>query len=55
MQVIFGECELEVGSEQPAKEPAKEGNGEKRNGSIRPPPEAASAPVTPADSNGAAS
>jgi len=58
MQVIFGECELEVGSEQPAKEQAKEGKdggGEKKNGSIRPPPDAASAPVTPADTNGAAS
>jgi cytoskeletal protein CcmA (bactofilin family) len=49
MQVIFGECELEVGSEQPAKVEAKE--PEKKNGSIRPPPEV---PPTPpaADANG---
>jgi cytoskeletal protein CcmA (bactofilin family) len=42
MQVIFGECQLEVGSEQPAaakeapKEPPKEPG---KNGSVRPPPE----------------
>ncbi len=39
MQVIFGECQLEVGSEQPAKEAAKPA-------SIKPPAE-------PVDSNGA--
>jgi cytoskeletal protein CcmA (bactofilin family) len=39
MQVIFGECQLEVGSEQPAKEAAKPA-------SIKPPPE-------PVDTNGA--
>ncbi|HEY8086459.1 MAG TPA: polymer-forming cytoskeletal protein [Polyangiaceae bacterium] len=48
MQVIFGECELEVGSEQPAKAEAKE--PEKKNGSIRPPPEVPPAPA--ADANG---
>jgi cytoskeletal protein CcmA (bactofilin family) len=49
MQVIFGECELEVGSEQPAKMEAKE--PEKKNGSIRPPPEVPPAPPA-ADANG---
>jgi cytoskeletal protein CcmA (bactofilin family) len=39
MQVIFGECQLEVGSEQPAKEAAKPA-------SIKPPAE-------PVDTNGA--
>ncbi len=55
MQVVFGECELEVGSEQPAKETAaakdKE-NKDKENGkapSVRPPAEAT------ADANGSAS
>jgi cytoskeletal protein CcmA (bactofilin family) len=38
MQVIFGECQLEVGSEQPAKEAGK-------SGSVRPPAE-------PAETNG---
>ena len=38
MQVIFGECELEVGSEQPAKEAVKPI-------SVKPPPE-------PAEANG---
>ena len=37
-QVIFGECELEVGSEQPAKEI--------KPGSVRPPP------AEPAETNG---
>ena len=46
MQVIFGECELEVGSEQPPKEQAKE-----KGASIRPPPEATPA----ADANGSPS
>jgi cytoskeletal protein CcmA (bactofilin family) len=40
MQVVFGECELEVGSEQPAKETAP------KPPSVRPPPE-------PAEANGA--
>jgi cytoskeletal protein CcmA (bactofilin family) len=46
MQVIFGECQLEVGSEQPAaaKEPPKEAP---KATSVRPPPEAA------AETNGA--
>ena len=40
MQVIFGECQLEVGSEQPAKEA--------KPGSVRPPP------AEPAETNGGA-
>jgi cytoskeletal protein CcmA (bactofilin family) len=46
MQVIFGECELEVGSEQPAKEQPKD-----KGPSIRPPTEG----VPPAESNGSPS
>jgi cytoskeletal protein CcmA (bactofilin family) len=38
MQVIFGECQLEVGSEQPAKETAA------KSPSVRPAAEAAEAP-----------
>jgi cytoskeletal protein CcmA (bactofilin family) len=65
MQVIFGECELEVGSEQkeavkePPKESAKEGSmapkeGVKENGkSVRPPPPVEAPPV--AEGNGSAS
>jgi cytoskeletal protein CcmA (bactofilin family) len=52
MQVIFGECELEVGSDQPAKEQAKEPAKEKA-ASIRPPPEVAPTPTT--DANGSPS
>ena len=40
MQVIFGECQLEVGSEQPAKEAPKPA-------SVKPPP------AEPVDTNGA--
>jgi cytoskeletal protein CcmA (bactofilin family) len=39
MQVIFGECQLEVGSEQPAKEAAK--------------PPSVKPPAEPVDTNGA--
>jgi cytoskeletal protein CcmA (bactofilin family) len=56
MQVIFGECELEVGSEQPAKEAAaKEPAAEKKNGSIRPPPAEVAPPPPPPDANGSPS
>jgi cytoskeletal protein CcmA (bactofilin family) len=48
MQVIFGECELEVGSEQPAKDQAKDKD---KVPSARP-PAAETAPVLPAESNG---
>lgn len=48
MQVIFGECELEVGSEQPAKEAGtKSSEAPPKPASIKPPPEAT------ADANGA--
>lgn len=48
MQVIFGECELEVGSEQPAKETAaKPSEAPPKPASVRPPPE------TTAEANGA--
>ena len=42
MQVIFGECELEVGSEQQAKETGEKKNSEAppKPASIKPPPEA---------------
>jgi cytoskeletal protein CcmA (bactofilin family) len=42
MQVIFGECELEVGSEQAAKETGEKKSSEAppKPGSIKPPPEA---------------
>jgi cytoskeletal protein CcmA (bactofilin family) len=46
MQVIFGECELEVGAEQPAKEPTVE-----KVPSIRPLPEA----PPPTETNGSSS
>jgi cytoskeletal protein CcmA (bactofilin family) len=45
LQVMFGECELEVGSEQPAKEQPKE-----RSASVR--PAAEPAPTPAADANG---
>jgi cytoskeletal protein CcmA (bactofilin family) len=48
MAVTFGECELEVGSETPAKDVAKEPAKDKV-ASLRPPPEPASA-----DTNGSA-
>jgi cytoskeletal protein CcmA (bactofilin family) len=48
MQVIFGECELEVGSEQAAKDVAKE---KEKTPSARPPADAA----PPADTNGSPS
>lgn len=48
MQVIFGECELEVGSEQAAKETAaKPSEAPPKPASVRPPPEAT------AEANGA--
>lgn len=49
MQVIFGECELEVGAEQPAKETAAKPSEAPppKPASVRPPPEAS------ADANGA--
>jgi cytoskeletal protein CcmA (bactofilin family) len=50
MQVVFGECELEVGSEQPAKEVAKEVAKEKTP-SARPPADAA----PPTETNGSPS
>ena len=50
MQVIFGECELEVGSEQPAKEQAKDKD---KTPSARPPAE--TAPVLPTETNGSGS
>jgi cytoskeletal protein CcmA (bactofilin family) len=56
MQVIFGECELEVGSEQPAKEQAKEAAKERekeKGASVRPPAEVAPPPTT--DANGSPS
>ncbi|HEY3821668.1 MAG TPA: polymer-forming cytoskeletal protein [Polyangiaceae bacterium] len=52
MQVIFGECELEVGSEQPAKEAAKEKEKDKAP-SARPPAPAEAAP--PTETNGSSS
>jgi len=55
LQVVFGECELEVGAEQTvkdvAKEPAKEPPKDKPP-SVRPPDNGA--PVAPAESNGSA-
>jgi cytoskeletal protein CcmA (bactofilin family) len=48
MQVIFGECELEVGTEQPSKEAGSERQKEKAP-SVRPPDAA------PADANGSPS
>jgi cytoskeletal protein CcmA (bactofilin family) len=48
MQVIFGECELEVGSDQPAKDKDKD-----KVPSARPPAE--TAPVLPTESNGSGS
>jgi cytoskeletal protein CcmA (bactofilin family) len=53
MQVIFGECELEVGSEQAAKEQGKEKDKEKTP-SARP-PAAETAPVLPTETNGSGS
>ena len=51
MQVIFGECELEVGTEQVAKaEQPKEPKDKEKNGSIRPPPAEVSPPA--AEPNG---
>ncbi len=51
MQVIFGECELEVGSEQPAKDKDKD-----KTPSALPPPEAVPPTETkPAETNGSAS
>jgi cytoskeletal protein CcmA (bactofilin family) len=51
MAVTFGECELEVGSETPAKEAGKEPSKEKdKSPSLRPPPEPAAA-----DTNGSPS
>ncbi|HEX3345928.1 MAG TPA: polymer-forming cytoskeletal protein [Polyangiaceae bacterium] len=50
MQVIFGECELEVGSEQPAKETAKD---KEKTPSARPPATGEAAP--PTETNGSAS
>jgi cytoskeletal protein CcmA (bactofilin family) len=47
MQVIFGECELEVGADQPAKEQVLE-----KVPSIRPLPDA---PLPPPETNGSAS
>ncbi len=49
MQVIFGECELEVGTEQPAKETATKPSEAPpaKPASVRPPPE------TTAEANGA--
>jgi hypothetical protein len=48
MQVIFGDCELEVGSEQPAKEKgAKSSEAPPKPTSVRPPAEAT------AEANGA--
>jgi cytoskeletal protein CcmA (bactofilin family) len=53
MQVIFGECELEVGSEQPAKVEAKD---KEKTPSGRPPAEATqTAPVLPTETNGSGS
>ena len=46
MQVIFGECELEVGSEQPARDQTKD-----KGASVRPPTEAAP-PAAPTETNG---
>lgn len=46
MQVIFGECELEVGSEQPLKEQAKDKD---KTASVRPPE---AAPASASDANG---
>jgi cytoskeletal protein CcmA (bactofilin family) len=51
MQVVFGECELEVGSEQPVKEPAKEKDKEKTP-SARPP---AAEAAPPTETNGSPS
>ncbi|MGD0523861.1 MAG: polymer-forming cytoskeletal protein [Polyangiaceae bacterium] len=51
MQVVFGECELEVGSEQPAKEPTKEKDKEKTP-SARPP---AAEAAPPTETNGSSS
>jgi len=54
LQVVFGECELEVGSEQAAKEqakePAKEPPAAVKPPSVRPPDNGA-----PVESNGSAS
>jgi len=50
MQVIFGECELEVGSEHPTKEQAKDKD---KTPSARPPAE--TAPVLPTETNGSGS
>jgi cytoskeletal protein CcmA (bactofilin family) len=58
MQVIFGECELEVGSEQAAKEQGKDKDGQNKDKdkekvpSLRPPPDAVSAPAPVTDTNG---
>jgi cytoskeletal protein CcmA (bactofilin family) len=49
MQVIFGECELEVGTEQPAKDQAKDKD---KVPSVRPAPADAAPPT---DTNGSAS
>jgi cytoskeletal protein CcmA (bactofilin family) len=46
MQVIFGECELEVGSEQPAKDQTKDNKTPEKPPSARPPAEAAPPPET---------
>jgi len=56
MQVIFGECELEVGSEQAAKDQAKEPVKDKdkeKTPSARPPAE--TSPVLPTETNGSGS
>jgi cytoskeletal protein CcmA (bactofilin family) len=53
MQVIFGECELEVGSEQPVREQAKD-----KTPSVRPPmpPPASTEPMNPVvETNGSPS
>jgi cytoskeletal protein CcmA (bactofilin family) len=55
MQVIFGECELEVGSEQPVREqPIREPPKDKVP-SVRPPAELAPAPTPSVDTNGSPS
>ena len=49
MQVIFGECELEVGGEQPAAEVAARPSERPKTMSVRPKTES----VPPPDANGA--
>jgi cytoskeletal protein CcmA (bactofilin family) len=51
LQVVFGDCELEVGSEQAAKEQTKEPPAAVKPPSVRPPPDNGA----PVESNGSAS